>query len=100
MTDNLNYLDIVKNQLINIGFNSKDVETYALNVIKNANANNIPIIEILDGGLVKEYITEDTINAINESRSTTSYITIRKFEPETPKFIKRNIIKNMGYSSE
>lgn len=97
-TENLDYIGLIKNQLLDLGFDNADVEVYALNVLKNANENNIPIVDILDKGLTKEFITEETIDAINEAHSPTSYITIRKFNPEPSRFIKRNIHNRVGYS--
>jgi len=89
---NIQYLEQVKIKLKEIGISDKNLDSYALSVIEQANAEGIPIVEILDKGLTKDTITPQTIDAINRSRSKSSYISIRKFNPEPTRFIKRNIL--------
>lgn len=89
---NINYLDQVIIKLREAGISDPNIEAYAMSVIEQANAEGIPIAEILDNGLTRDTITPQTIDAINSSRSPSSYISIRKFNPEPTKFIKRNII--------
>lgn len=90
--DNLEYLDFVKNKLIEIGLDDSYLEQYAVNILKNASERGIPIVDILDKGLSKDLINSNTIDLINEVRSPSSYISVRKFNPEPNKFIRRNII--------
>ena len=89
---NIEYLDHVIVKLQEIGISDSNMESYALSVIEQANKEGVPIVDILDHGLTRETITPQTIDAINKSRSPSSYISIRKFNPEPSKFIKRNII--------
>lgn len=91
--ENLNYIEIVENELRKVGIDDADISQYALNIIQNAEKRNIPIVDIIDNGLSSKYITKETIDAINEARSPSSYITIRKFTPEPNKFIRRQIVR-------
>lgn len=88
-----NYIEIIENELRKIGIDDAFISEYALNILKNAKERNIPIVDIIDNGLSTKYITQETIDAINESRSVSSYITIRRFTPEPNKFIRRQIIR-------
>lgn len=87
-----NYIEIVENELRKLGIDDEFVSQYALNIIENAKRRNIPIVDIIDNGLSSKYITEETIDAINEARSPSSYITVRRFIPEPNKFIRRQIV--------
>lgn len=89
---NLQYLEQVITKLRDIGIDDSNIESFAVSVIEQANEDGIPIVDILDKGLTRENITPQTIDAINRARGKTSYISIRKFNPEPSKFIKRNIL--------
>lgn len=98
--ENTEYFELVKNQLLKLGFDNTHINEYTMNVIENANDNNIPIVELLDKGLTLSSITQETIDAINTVRSKSNYITIRKFKPETSRFIARNIKNRIGYNNK
>lgn len=90
--NNLQYLEQVKIKLKEIGIADTNLDAYAVSVIEQANKEGIPIVDILDKGLTRDTITPATIDAINNSRSKSSFISIRKFNPQTNRFIKRNIL--------
>lgn len=91
--NNIQYEALLRAKLIELGIDSMYLDAYIDNIIKTANATNINIMQLIEDGITKEMLASPSFNnMLNEVRKNTSFIHLRKYNPEPNYFIKRNII--------
>ncbi|ASV44466.1 hypothetical protein PBI_SCTP2_451 [Salicola phage SCTP-2] len=93
MKQNEQYFDQIKTKLINLGYDSTDIDEKVTAIIQYANRNDLNAIKIMESGFDFENLDSTIVGLLNYYREPTSYITKRIKEVPTSKFVRRNIIE-------
>lgn len=92
--NNLKYLDVLKEQLKSRGLFESNLDAIALQLIEFADANNIPVMDVLEGNIDFTNLELDVIKTLNRLKKYKTCVYGKEIEGiRTSKYIHRLLIQ-------